>query len=70
MCIPIIGFGQGFIDAVVKVFVVGKDNVSSDIVELEMNLAIAVYIWKHIDVRSPRASHRWKLNHQESRSSR
>ena len=70
MCIPIVGLGQGFIDAIVEVFVVGEDNVSSDIVELEMSSAIVGCNGECVDVRSPRASHLWKLNHRESRSSR
>jgi hypothetical protein len=32
--IPVVLVGQGFVNAVVEVLVVGKDNVATDIVEL------------------------------------
>lgn len=34
MCIPVILLGQSLVNAVVEVFVVGEDNMSTDIVEL------------------------------------
>ncbi len=34
MCVPIVLFGQSFVDAVVKVFVVREDDMAADIVEL------------------------------------
>jgi len=42
MCVPVGGFRQRFVDAVVEVLVVGEDNVAPDIVKLEKSSAIAV----------------------------
>jgi hypothetical protein len=32
--VPIVGFGEGFVDAVVEIFIVGEDDMAADIVEL------------------------------------
>lgn len=56
MVVPVGLVGEGFVDAVVEVFVVGEDDVAADVVELDDMLALrdlcigeAVYG----DVRSP-----------------
>ena len=40
MRVPIFFSGQSLIDAIVKVFVVGKENVATDIVKLHATLAL------------------------------
>lgn len=42
MCVPVIRFGQGLVDAVIEVFVVREDDMSSDIVELQISLGAAL----------------------------
>jgi len=39
MCIPIRILGQSFIDAIVEVFVVGKDDMTTNIKQLEGRIA-------------------------------
>ena len=40
MRIPVFCSGQGFVDAVVKVFVVGEDDMATDIVKLEWEVSV------------------------------
>ena len=41
MCVPIIFFGKRFVDTVVEVFVVGKYDVTTNVVELSADQSMA-----------------------------
>jgi hypothetical protein len=41
MCVPVIFLGQRLVNAVVKVFVVGEDDMSANVVQLSQTLEFA-----------------------------
>lgn len=68
MCKPIVFFGQGFIDAVVEVFVVREDDMAADVIQLFlMSDALSFMFRKHIQILP--WSHLSRQDRQESRSS-
>lgn len=42
VCVPVVRLGQSFVNAVVEVFVVGEDDVATDIIKLRLS-AIVVF---------------------------
>ena len=75
MGVPIFLLRQRFVDAVVKVLVVGKDDMPADIVKLARRSVLHLYeamkfSGRVADVRSPQALHRSRLGHPVSHSSR
>jgi hypothetical protein len=52
MSVPIILLRQCLVDTVVEVFVVGEDNVSTDIVELVVAISRVFYNWNLADAQS------------------
>jgi hypothetical protein len=51
---PVLILGEGLVDAVVEVLVVGEDNVAADIVQLPNSQSIHVAIEASRNLRSPR----------------
>ena len=65
---PVLILGEGLVDAVVEVLVVGEDNVATDIVQLSNALAKGnVHSRASRNVRNLRVSHQWKQDHRGSR---
>jgi hypothetical protein len=46
VCEPVILVGEGFVDAVVKVLVVGEDDMAADVVELRT----LAFVWSQLSV--------------------
>jgi hypothetical protein len=51
---PVVILGEGLVDAVVEVLVVGEDNVAADIVQLPNSQFMQVAIEASRNLRSPR----------------
>jgi hypothetical protein len=64
---PVLILGEGLVDAIVEVLVVGENNVATDIVQLVNSQFVPVTIEAKRNLRSPRRSHRWKRDHREFR---
>lgn len=68
--VPVLLVGEGLVDAVIEVLVVGEDNVATNIVQLFTNmLAFRAFPRnKHgRNLRSLQGSHQWKPDHREPR---
>ena len=53
MFVPVFGFGQGLVNAVVEVLVVGEDDMATNIVELRVKgLESCLRNWRAADSRS------------------
>jgi hypothetical protein len=83
MSVPVLVLGEGLVDAVIEVLVVGEDNVATDIVQLERTEDCRLVIVRfcgaqgelslgdrEVNIRSPQGSHQWKQDHRGSRWSR
>lgn len=65
---PILCLWKGLVDAVVKVLVVGEDNVSANIVELSEPISqLGSVHWERVDLRNLLESYLLKQVHLESR---